>query len=989
MRLHRLRMSAFGPFADDTVIDFDALGADGLFLLHGQTGAGKTTVLDAVAFALFGRVPGARNEAKRLHSDHAPAEQVPQVEVEATINGRRFRIIRSPEYQRPKKRGTGTTKVQAKATLEWVDGSGVALTRLPEIGETVSELLGMSAEQFFQVVLLPQGDFSRFLRAPNEEREALLERLFDTERFGDVEDWLRERARESAVAVEAKAASIDRIAAQIGALSDAETPIEPDMAWAQKCLDDARDGERRDTTVLAEVRGELDAVQQSYDRGRKMMHDRQRGLTARSRIDQLDAAKPDLDRAESALAAARRAAPVVPVLADHRQAIDSARAADEHCAAAESAVLERSEAAWLRDCDDAELASAIDTWAAESGRLEPLVRRALERPTLIDAIGAAEAEVSAADNRTVELDDALAALPGHRSEAARALQDAHDQRARVEALRNQREQQTSILEAMDERDKLDVVLHRAEQTVNDAHAAYNDARTRFLDLRERRLAGMAAELASQLVEGEPCTVCGSREHPAPTTSDPGDHVGDADEAAAADIEHRASAELTRARSSLDTYRERKANLDKLIGDAIRESVRADRDDTVKRLTQAEHAAASVDKLQRVVDELDGQANTWQAERSQIQERRAAGAVRLDSLRRELDSLDAEVSTATGGRGDVSGRRAELTELCRCASALRDARAEVRRAGERLTRSAERAASACSEAQFADEAAVRAAMATDEQMATWESSLRKAHGLRVEAQGTLDDDDVRSALAAEPVDLAHLETTLTAVRARCDAASGAAAVSARRATSLADHVTLYWEALTDFEPIRARQKEIHDLAELVSGRGQNAKRMTLRSYVLAARLEEVLVAASDRLRQMSSGRYEFAHSDAGGPRGRRGGLGIEVRDEYTGVTRAATTLSGGETFFASLALALGLADVVSAESGGRVLDTMFIDEGFGTLDPESLDLVMGVLDELRSGGRVVGVVSHVDELRARIPSQLHVLRGEAGSSVKVRTLAARP
>ncbi|WP_454175163.1 AAA family ATPase [Gordonia sputi] len=992
MRLHRLRMSAFGPFADDTAIDFDALGADGLFLLHGQTGAGKTTVLDAVAFALFGRVPGARNEAKRLHSDHAPAEQVPQVEVEATINGRRFRIIRSPWYQRPKKRGTGTTKVQAKATLEWVDGSGVALTRLPEIGETVSELLGMSAEQFFQVVLLPQGDFSRFLRAPNEEREALLERLFDTERFGDVEEWLRERARESAAALDAKAASIDRIAAQIGALADVEAPIEPDMAWAQKCLDDAREAERRDATALAEARDVLDAAQQSYDRGRKMMHDRQRGLAARSRIEQLDAAEPELDVAEKALAAARRAAPVVPVLADHEQAIANARAADALRAAAESAVSEHAvseevEAAWARECDDTELARAIDTWAAESGRLEPLVRRTLERPTLIAAIGAAEAEVSAAATRTVELDDALAALPEQRTAAIAALHDAHEQRARIETLRNQQAQQTSILEAIDERDKLEVVLSRAERAVADAHSAHNDARTRLLDLRERRLAGMAAELASQLVDGEPCTVCGSREHPAPTTSDPGDHVGDADEAAAADIEHRASAELTRARSSLDTYRERKANLDKMIGDAERESVCSDRDDTVKRRTKAEHAAASVDKLQRVVDELDGRTSTWQAERSQIQARRAAASVRLDSLRGELESLDAEVSTATGGRGDVSGRRAELAELCRCATALRDARAEVRRAGEWATQAASRAASACDEAQFADETAVRAAMATDEQMGVWESSLRKAHGLRVEAQGTLDDDDVRSALATEPVGLAHLETTLETVRARCDAASGAAAVSTRRATGLADHVTLYWEALTDFEPIRLRQKEIHDLAELVSGRGQNAKRMTLRSYVLAARLEEVLVAASDRLRHMSSGRYEFAHSDAGGPRGRRGGLGIEVRDEYTGVTRAATTLSGGETFFASLALALGLADVVSSEAAGRVLDTMFIDEGFGTLDPESLDLVMGVLDELRSGGRVVGLVSHVDELRARIPSQLHVLRGESGSTVTVRTLTA--
>ena len=194
------------------------------------------------------------------------------------------------------------------------------------------------------------------------------------------------------------------------------------------------------------------------------------------------------------------------------------------------------------------------------------------------------------------------------------------------------------------------------------------------------------------------------------------------------------------------------------------------------------------------------------------------------------------------------------------------------------------------------------------------------------------------------------------------------------------------ALEAMAPLRANHATVSGLADLVAGRGQNGRRMSLHSYVLAARLEEVLVAASARLSQMSSGRYEFVHSDAMGPHGRRGGLGIEVRDEYTGAVRATTTLSGGETFYASLALALGLADVVSAEAGGRVLDTIFIDEGFGTLDPEALDEVMGVLDELRSGGRVVGLVSHVDELRARIPGRLHVIRGENGSRLQMESVA---
>jgi exonuclease SbcC len=208
---------------------------------------------------------------------------------------------------------------------------------------------------------------------------------------------------------------------------------------------------------------------------------------------------------------------------------------------------------------------------------------------------------------------------------------------------------------------------------------------------------------------------------------------------------------------------------------------------------------------------------------------------------------------------------------------------------------------------------------------------------------------------------------------------AARAEARRCTAALDGLTAdLTEVEVDLDERRAAAEQVTALADLVNGRGANTLRMRLQSFVLAARLEQVAEVASRRLRDMSGGRYTFLHSDAQGRHGARGGLGLDVLDEYTGARRPTKTLSGGESFMASLALALGLADVVTAESGGVQIDTLFVDEGFGTLDPRSLDAVMTVLDELRRGGRTVGVISHVEELRTRIPSRLEVLTGRDGS-----------
>ncbi|MGV9617142.1 AAA family ATPase, partial [Nocardia xishanensis] len=313
MRLHRLEMTAFGPFADTTVVDFDALGADGLFLLHGQTGAGKTTVLDAIAFALYGRVPGARGESKRLHSDHAPEQTPPQVVLEATLGGRRLRLTRIPEFERPKLRGTGMRTDPPKATLTWLDGRGENLSRIPDIGDEIIRLLGMSADQFFQVVLLPQGDFARFLRADNEDREKLLEKLFDTERFGTAEYWLADKRRASAAELESRRQGIERLIAQIrgaAGLSVTESAgVLEAVSWSQDLLATARADLTETTAEAARCQQDSSELRKFADEQRRLAELRRRMTAARAQLDDYAASAEHRAALRAELAAAQRAQP--------------------------------------------------------------------------------------------------------------------------------------------------------------------------------------------------------------------------------------------------------------------------------------------------------------------------------------------------------------------------------------------------------------------------------------------------------------------------------------------------------------------------------------------------------------------------------------------------------------------------------------------------------------------------------------------------------
>ncbi|TSE01970.1 SMC family ATPase [Skermania sp. ID1734] len=986
MRLHRLEVHAFGPFAGNVEVDFDALGADGLFLLHGDTGAGKTTVLDAIAFALYGTVPGSRRECKRLHSDLAAADAVPHVVLEATIAGRRLRISRHPEFQRPKRRGTGMRTENAKATLTWLDGRGQNLTRLNEIGDEVNRLLGMSADQFFQVVLLPQGEFARFLRSDNDDRERLLERLFDTERFGSAEQWLAQRRRESAAQLEGSRQAVQRLAAQASTAAGVEHPPEDSadqvLVWAQDVLAGSRSAYATAETGLDEATSRAATASEALSEGRRIADLHRRAAHARAELAEYRATSAERQRLADELDTAQRAAPIVAILAERDDVLartGELRAAAQRYAAeltqlgAEPDVLSCGSADELGRRIDA----AIERWINEAGRLDELIAAAARAQQLGGDLDSLSAQLAQLDTQVGTARIRRAQLPADRRAVTDELQSAVQAAARVAALRMERDRAADILTAADEHAAVRPALARALDELAERRAAHLDARELVLELRARRLAGMAAELAGELNDGEPCRVCGSVSHPAPAEQRETVVSAEAEELAAS-AEQRAAAavdvavgQVTELQRQVDVLENRCGGMDPVPAAARLANVAAE-------LSVTEGAAARMTDLEARISELDAEDAALAASLLDSEARRSAVSEKIQLTQARLADAQAQLAQARGADGSASQRRERLRRLARCAAQWRDALAEARAAEAAANSIEAKLMAALAEQGFTDADTARAAIRSAEFTKNGRSRLQIAEEQRIRAAATLAEPDIIEALTVPEPNVDGLERVHAEAAERLRSAIATRAEAARRLRETDDIVTQLWAAVDRLLPQQKRHEELADLADTVAGRGQNSRRMSLRSYVLAARLEEVAIAASARLERMSAGRYEFVHSDAAGPRGKRGGLGLDIRDDYTGAVRPAKTLSGGETFLASLALALGLADVVSAESGGLVLDTMFIDEGFGSLDSDTLDAVMGVLDELRAGGRVVGIVSHVDELRQRIPSRLHVIRDRAGS-----------
>ncbi|MHA6764350.1 AAA family ATPase [Streptacidiphilus sp. PAMC 29251] len=987
MRLHSLTVTAFGPFAGTQTVDFDALASGGLFLLRGATGAGKSSVLDGVCYALYGAVPGQRPRT-RLRSDHASAEVRTQVRLEVTLGGRRLEITRSPEQTRAKKRGSGSTVDKAQTLLrEWSAGSGDGGEWRPsskshqEVGAEVQQLLGMSREQFCQVVLLPQGEFARFLHASAPDRADLLGRLFDTARFGAVEGWLTERRQQTEKACQAVlgevGARLERLRQAAGTEEPAPASAADDaLGWAAQLRVQAREeltvAECRQQAVeqrraLAEARAREVGV--LADRQRRHRRAVLRAGDLEQQTEQQHAASVRLERAQ-------RAEAVAPLLRLHREAAQAQarfEQQEQRSRAALPAVHARA--------GGEELVAAERQRREELGGLRALL--SAEQQYRANERGQARLEAEREDAETVraEAEQWLAVeWPEQRQRGDAALDRARQAAVRTDQLDEQLPEARRRGAAAEQAEALAARLADARQRELRRREDAAGAHEAWLDLRERRLQGMAAELAEGLAEGGACPVCGSAEHPAPARPGPGQVTREQEQRAEQRYREAARA-AEQAGGELQGLGQESASLAAVAGEGTAAELRA----AVQRLEaeyqQVRQLAANGLRVQEQLDLLEHEHGLRTAASGQAAELVAARTARLEALAGEQARLTEQLERGRSGAASVSARFAELSPL---ADRLGETVAAVREAAagtETLARAEREVREAAEREGFGDaEQAAQAALPASE-IARLRAALERHRDELAQVGAELADPDLLAAVrrpAADPAaDRAVLDAADAALRSAYAAVQGA-----RERCEALDRLSAGLDAeLRRLAPLAAEHRQVSDLAYLASGTSAgNSLRMSLETYVLAARLEQVAEAAGARLRVMSQGRYTLAHNDARARGAGRSGLGLSVLDGWTGRSRDTSTLSGGESFFASLALALGLADVVTDEAGGMPLDTLFIDEGFGSLDEDTLEDVLDVLDRLRERDRAVGIVSHVGDLRGRIPVQLEVRKGRSGSTL---------
>ncbi|MFI9548155.1 AAA family ATPase [Streptomyces sp. NPDC052016] len=995
MRLHRLGLTAFGPFGGSQSVDFDELSAAGLFLLHGPTGAGKTSVLDAVCYALYGSVPGARQSAQglTLRSDHAAPGTRTEVTLELTVAGRRLEVTRQPPWERPKRRGTGTTVDKAQSLLREYDAvAGVwkDLSRShQEIGEEITQLLGMSREQFCQVVLLPQGDFARFLRADAEARGRLLGRLFDTQRFAEVEKRLAERrrttearVREGDAALLADAHRMQQAAGDAMELPEM-APGEPGLAEAVlTAAAVARSTAREQLTVAECGRLAAESAQAAAEIAladvRELVRLQERFARARERARLLEEGAGAHREAQARMERARKAEAVAPAL----ELRDAADAEHRRAAAAEARARALLPERFAEDGAGG-LAAAARRAARELGGLESARRGERRLAELLAERADLDRQERADEEVLAETEGWLADWEATRASLQARVESAQEAATRAEQLAVQREPARRRLTAARLRDELARDTERAQQRALASGERALQARTHWLDLKEQRLNGIAAELAATLKDGEPCAVCGATDHPAPARKVAGHVDREAEEQALAALQ-RAEQERADAERDLGLAREALAAATAEAGDSPTDRLAAEADELERSYAQARRDASALHPAREELRRAEYEHERRTAAQRDAAVRAASRVGHRERLERERTALEQELAEARGAAESVAARAAQLERQAALLTEAADAARAAEESAERLKAADGRLDEAAFRAGFDTPQAAADALLDDTAHRELQRRLDARQSEEAAVRAVLAEPETVAAAQRPPADLTTAERAAAEAAERLRRAASAQDAAARRCAELDRLSARAADGVRRLAPLREEYDRVARLAGLTAGTSaDNERRMRLESYVLAARLEQVAAAATVRLQRMSSGRYTLVHSDDRTGRG-RSGLGLHVVDAWTGRERDTSTLSGGETFFASLALALGLADVVTDEAGGVRLDTLFIDEGFGSLDDQTLDEVLDVLDSLRERDRSVGIVSHVADLRRRIHAQLEVVKGRGGSVVRLRT-----
>ncbi len=1048
MKPHRLTVEALGPYAKETEIDFDALAADGIFLIHGPTGAGKTFLFDAMAYALYGALGGTRHDST-LRSDFAERKVVPRVVFEFSVGDTRWRVERNPADDRRVLSGSIKSPKAPKAMLWRLDTDGwrVIAQKPTEVTTELTDMIGLGAKQFHQVIVLPQGKFEQVLRAKTSDRETLLQSLFDTELFERVVDRLDARARETATALDKAQNEAHNLAEQAGQrwrdltglptdfephstptpaptssapvsvppssamAPGASVPVDPELcdqlAKALATEADRHIARRASLTqALATAQTELlstDDAAKRWDRRAHTTAEREQLLAAADHIgrrrNQLargvaaEALRSDLEALGASRQQNRRHRATCEQLLERLAALHRAPAsavelipapaADAPSPAADTPATSALASPTETDALTRWIEASLETTTAKLNELSGLTQ------LMADAKGA-RAQAEAAASALAELDADLAETRHKQQQVQTHLEPLRTRLSEAMAAATAAANHNEAAQRAEDEAKASAALAQHRQNLardKEAHQRaereLTERRDAFEALRNAHLDGIAAVLATELQPGDPCMVCGSAEHPAP-------NVAESETVIHRDELERAEAAATRARHALDgaakalaQSQARMAELTAAAGAGATDPQVAARQAGQARkvaTTTAELAAQlepTRDRLARAESELE----TLATRLNQVTGERASTTERVGNEQRKAAELDRSIAERLGPDQNLEASIAHTKKL---QTQLRELAGVVRNLdrSQDLTTGLDAAFKRrLGESGLTSENEVAERLISAEERSTLTTAIEAHDQNLARCTSALADPELADLTEHRPDPEPQRQRVAELEAARDDAIANAALYE-RGATEFKRLASDYRAATAETEAIERTAVVITHLANRCNGRVD--PKVSLPRWVLASYLAEICDHANERLDTMTSGRYRLRVEPMKAKGNNKAGLELFIHDAHTGIERPVNTLSGGETFQASLALALGVADVVEAHSGGVQIDALFIDEGFGTLDGEALELAMVELDRLREGGRVVGLISHVAALRDRIQNNLEVIPGAAGSRVRLGT-----
>lgn len=1031
MKVLNLKVAGFGPYRSEQFVDFTRFDGDGLFLIAGPTGAGKSSVLDAIMYALYGSTPryDDTGTGEQIRSNFCGPTDPTQVTVEFEHGGVYYRMSRSLAYQVPKKTGDGMRTVAGKLAFERRESDQwhTIATKAKQVAQEFAAVFPLRAEEFLQVVLLAQNAFMKFLDAKTGERQEVLRKLFRTYLYRDLMDAVKSRADAARVSVDETRGALDVAVAEIerlrssvcaaaeGVSTDA---VSGDAADAEAVANDdapstddsaaAPSPEQLVDAALAEIAAAQARVRDARDHAEAVAKaDAQRAAMAKEqrRLQQMraqlqqerDALQQQSQNIEDQvvpkIAAAEAAAPLLPYLESEKRtdtAVAEAVAELDAARTRMAGVETDTELAIGRQSADTDESGALSEELVAEHTRE--LEHAREFLGVLRERAGAETELEQLEQREREANDLVDSLKERLDRLQREAAERPAKLAEQQAKHTELTGVSALIEArtvaVDQAERVCAAareLPAAETRCEQAAAAYRSALSEHerasqheRELAERRYRNAAIELASQLTPGDACAVCGATDHPNPAHA--GDvqqqPVSDAELAAARERSQQAHDRVSAAHDELQTHERERDALRERSGGIALDTATATLTTARAELTAAREADAALEacneRIEALKHEIDTDAQRLrEAETALVQARSSFDtAATANQLKRT------EVTRLRAGQPTIAERIELISALVTATDSLLQSNSAVRNTKQQLKAASRQLDERLASSPFADRDRLVAAALPASKVAELREQVHQHREAVAEVRAKLADERFAT-LPDIPVDS---DTPAAVARASADRLTelnqlaGSVGSEQRRAAEQAKQSRGLMASLGEEG---ARAEAMSRFADTL--RGANARKQNIEVFVLASWLEEIIRAANAHLTQLSSGRYQLEVDESIEAHGRQSGLGIAVFDSYNGELRKPQSLSGGETFLVSLALALGLAEVVSAQAGGISLDTLFIDEGFGSLDSETLEVAMRSLDQLRQSGRTIGVISHVEAMHQRIPAKLVVERNPDGSS----------